>query len=485
MKKIRIVGLGPGDAGLITVAAMQAMREAPCLLLRTAIHPSVTRLDQEGIPYEALDRFYEQGDSFAAVYAAIVEYVLQKAADTDVVYAVPGSPVVAEKTVQLLEAAGNRAEVTVEVLPGMSFLETLYTRLRLDPVNGLTVIDSSDIASLLPPAAPVIVTQIYDRKVASDVKLALMDIYGDEYEALLVYHISLPDEAVRPVKLYELDRLETIDHLTSLVLPRPASPSLPFDLTPLVSVMARLRGEAGCPWDKAQTHKSLRRYLLEEVYEMLDAVDAGDDEGICEELGDILYQVVIHARIGEERGLFSAQEIVDHVTTKMIRRHPHVFGEKSLENSSGSVLNWDRIKQGERRQRHQHLLDGVVKGMPALLESLKLQEKSAKVGFEWPEDASVWDKLEEELSEWREALGENDADHAEEEAGDVLFVLANLCRRHKIEPECALHRANSKFRRRFSHVEECVLRSQRKWEDYTLAELDRFWQDAKAIERGL
>ena len=258
---------------------------------------------------------------------------------------------------------------------------------------------------------------------------------------------------------------------------------MPFDMTPIVDVMARLRGPNGCPWDIAQTHRTLRRFLLEEVYEMLDAIDQGDDAGMREELGDVLYQVIIHSRIGEEEGLFSAQDIVRDITEKMIRRHPHVFSEKSLENKGESVLNWDRLKQGEKRQHHDQMLDGVVKGLPSLLQAYKLQEKAAKVGFDWDKDEDVLAKLDEEWQEFQEALQEQDGDHAEEEAGDVLFVFANVCRHFHIEPECALHRANSKFRRRFSHVEQRVKESGRSWNEFSLDELDSFWKEAKDLER--
>lgn len=260
---------------------------------------------------------------------------------------------------------------------------------------------------------------------------------------------------------------------------------LPFDIKPIVDVMATLRGPHGCPWDKKQTHTTLRRFLLEEVYEMLDAIDQKDMQGIREELGDILYQVVIHARIGEEAGLFSAQDIVNDITKKMIHRHPYVFSEKSLENKGTSMLNWDRLKQGEQRQQHAHLLDGVVQGLPSLLQAYKLQEKAGKVGFEWPDVQGVLHKVLEEWQEFLEALQEGNPTHAEEEAGDVLFIFANLCRRYDIEPECALHRANMKFRRRFSHVEDRVQQSGRAWSDFSLEELDGFWQEAKEEEKKL
>lgn len=259
--------------------------------------------------------------------------------------------------------------------------------------------------------------------------------------------------------------------------------AMPFDIQPIVDVMAALRGPDGCPWDKAQTHMSLRRYLIEEVHEMLDAIEQHDTDGIREELGDVLYQVVIHARIGEEQGLFSAQDIVRDITKKMIYRHPHVFNKKALENNRAVMLNWDRLKQGEQRQQHAHLLDGVVQGLPSLLASYKIQEKAAKVGFDWNDDQGVWNKVREEWTEFRDALREGNPDHAEEEAGDVLFIFANVCRHYHIEPECALHRANAKFRRRFSYVEAKVKASQRPWSDFSPDELDAFWQEAKEQER--
>lgn len=262
-----------------------------------------------------------------------------------------------------------------------------------------------------------------------------------------------------------------------------AENTMPFDMQPIVDVMAKLRGPNGCPWDKKQTHMSLRRYAVEEVYELLDAIVQHDVDGIREELGDVLYQVVIHARIGEENGQFSAQDVVQDITNKMIHRHPHVFSEKSLEKNTACVVNWDRLKQEEHRQQHAHLLDGVVPGLPSLLAAYKLQEKSAKVGFEWDDVQGVWDKVLEEWHEFKEALAEGDPDHAEEEAGDVLFIFANVCRRYHIEPECALHRANMKFRRRFAHVEERVAASTRPWSDFSLDELDAFWKEAKDEER--
>lgn len=490
MGKLQIVGLGPGAAGLITMAAIVIMKRTPCLLLRTAVHPAAAYLDEKGIAYEALDRFYENCVPFEDVYTHIADYVMSKVAGVDVVYAVPGSPAVAEDTVRILEKRCAAAGVSLEILPGMSFLEALYTETGIDPINGLLVLDGFELSEPGPlPPVPVVITQVCNRQTASNIKLLLADRYGDEYEIFVAHHISLEDERIERIKLYELDRLDYMDHLTSLVLPpsdfsAKRNEAMPFDMTPLIKVTDTLRGEHGCPWDKAQTHKTLRRFLVEEVYEALDAIDDNDMEGICEEFGDILYQVAIHAKIAEEKGFFNAQDVVDHVTDKMIRRHPHVFSEKSLENTDTSMINWDRLKQKEGRQQHKHLLDGVAKGLPSLLQSYKLQDKAGKAGFEWPSADGVWRKLAEELDEFKEAVKEGNSDHMEEEAGDILFVLSNLFRYYKIEPECALHRANTKFRRRFAHVEDRVANSGRQWSNFSLDDLDAFWNEAKQEEHS-
>lgn len=483
---IYVVGLGPGDPGTITMAGLAAMRDARTLLLRTAIHPTVQFLEEQKIAYRSFDWVYNESTSFDDVYKKIVDLILTEADKGDVVYAVPGSPVVAERTVSMLVAAGRERQLSVQVLPGMSFLEILYTRLGLDPVNGVLIIDSKDVDTLpLEVSMPVIVTQVYNRQIASDVKLALMERYGDEYKATLVYHVSLPEEELRSIRLFELDREDKIDHLTSLVLQKPTPPRMtPFTLAPLVDVVKTLRSDHGCPWDKLQTHSSLRRYLLEEVYEVLEAIDSKDVDGLREELGDVLLQIVFHCRLAEEKGYFTVQNVIQDIESKMIRRHPHVFNEITVENVAEVMVNWELLKQREKQATRRYVLDGVTKGLPALLQSLKLQEKAAKVGFDWQTMIPVWNKVTEEWREVQAAVAENDRDHVEEECGDLLFATVNLLRHLAVEPESALHRTNDKFRERFAFVEKQVLLSGRKWETFSLEELDAFWNKAKCDERA-
>ena len=252
-----------------------------------------------------------------------------------------------------------------------------------------------------------------------------------------------------------------------------------IDIQPLVDVVKTLRAPNGCPWDQKQTHESLRRYFIEETYEVVDAIDNKDMPNLREELGDVLLQVVFHSQLAEEAGHFTFQDVINDVAEKMIRRHPRVFNPENDEKS----YTWDELKAQEKKNIQNSVLDGVSKSLPALMAAYKLQEKAAKLGFDWNELDPVWAKVSEEMGEFKEAIDQNDREYMEKEAGDVLFSLINLFRWYKISGENALNRTNTKFRQRFLHVEACVNQSDRSWEDFSLAELDAFWEEAKVQEK--
>ena len=228
-------------------------------------------------------------------------------------------------------------------------------------------------------------------------------------------------------------------------------------------------------------HASIRKNFLEETCEALEAIDADDPQLMQEELGDVLMQVVFHARMAQEAGRFDLQDVIDEVVDKLIRRHPHVFGDTHVDNSDEVLVNWEAIKKQEKQER-KHVLDGVSQGLPALLRAYKLQSKAAKVGFDWPDSASVWAKVQEELGELQEALQAGDKAAAESELGDVLFAVVNYARHYGIEPEVALDGTNNRFAARFNYVEKQVEDSGKGWQDFTLAELDKFWDEAKELE---
>lgn len=482
MHKITVVGLGPGSAGQLSVETMELLKNSGCVILRTAVHPSVSRLTEEKVSFIACDSFYEKGASFEDVYDSIVEFVLQKAETQDVVYAVPGSPLVAERTVVLLRERAAAKGAGLKILPSMSFLDLAYVELGIDPIAGLRIIDSSDFEALADAGKyPLMITQVYSKFVASDVKLALMDVLDDETPVWFLRNLGLPDEECRTVQLYELDRQENIDHLTSVFVPAQEGKVSVMDVRPLTDVMATLRSPGGCPWDREQTHSSIRKSLIEEVYELLEAIDNMDYENMKEELGDVLLQVVFHARLAEEEGAFTMQDVVDEIVSKLIRRHPHVYGTIEV-GSSGEVLqNWEAIKQTEKKERI-HVLDGVTKGQPALMRAYKLNSKAAKVGFDWPDNEGVWQKILEELSELKDAAANGTPEEQEHELGDLLFAVAAYAKHIGLEPETALNAANNRFVKRFSYVEDCVEKSGRSWQDFTLEELDGFWNKAKLLE---
>jgi tetrapyrrole methylase family protein/MazG family protein len=247
----------------------------------------------------------------------------------------------------------------------------------------------------------------------------------------------------------------------------------------LVSIMARLRAPDVCPWDREQTHESLRPYLLEEAYEVLDAIDRQAHSEMRKELGDLLLQIIFHARIAEEEGRFSMEEIVRSLNEKLISRHPHIFGEKRLENAKEVVHQWEQIKLNEGEKKG--LLDGVPKAQPALNRAFRVQEKAAGVGFEWPHIEGVWEKLDEEVREFRAAMNQGDARAREEEFGDFLFSLVNLARYLKINPEDALRNTVEKFIRRFQYIEEKISSRGRSLAEATLEEMDELWEESKSF----
>ncbi len=486
MGSITIVGLGPGRPGLLTMEVWEMLKNAQHLIIRTGKHPTVEAVVEQGIEFTTYDSLYESAESFEALYESIAnDVIVQAESGLDIVYAVPGSPLVAERTVVLIreKLSGLTDGPRLDIIPGMSFAEVMYSRLGIDPIDGLTIIDAMDL-SRLPEEWPtgLIVTQIYDGMTASEAKLSLMELLPDDYEVVYTHNLGLDDESIRRIPLYELDRQSDIDHLTSLYVP-PLKKPVTFELRPLVEVMKTLRSPGGCPWDIAQTHESLRRNLIEECYEVIEAIEAKDSHGLCEELGDLLMQIVFHARMAEEAGFFDMQDVIDEITEKLIRRHPHVFGEVSVADAAEVLVNWDEIKKKEKPER-KSAIDGIPIQLPALIYAEKVQHKAAKVGFDWDEIGPVWDKCAEEIAELKEAVAENDADHIEDEFGDLVFAVVNLARFLKVDPELALRRANKKFARRFKVVEQKVIDSGKEWSEYDLPQLDKFWEEAKRLERG-
>jgi MazG family protein len=258
----------------------------------------------------------------------------------------------------------------------------------------------------------------------------------------------------------------------------------------LVELIGRLRAPGGCPWDREQTHESLKPMMLEEAYEVVEAIDEGDDEELIGELGDLLLQVVFHSQIGAEENRFTVAEVIDRITSKMIRRHPHVFGEDDAQTAGEVLRNWEAIKEAEREEKGKKsedgsMLDSVSSKLPAVMEAFQMTTKVSRVDFDWPDVPSVIEKLDEEVEELKQAVASQDPSHHEiaGEVGDLLFVAVNVARLLGVDPESALKTSNRKFRRRFHYIEERLREQGRKPADSDHIEMDALWDEAKALEK--
>jgi tetrapyrrole methylase family protein / MazG family protein len=382
--RIVVCGLGPAGPDLVTAATHDAVGRIPQRFLRTARHPAAGVVGE--VP--TFDHLYDEAESIGAVYAAIVEALVAAAAERgEVLYAVPGSPAVAERTVELLLADDR---VAVEVLPALSFADLAWVRLGVDPVErGVRLVDGHRFeAEAAGERGPLLVAQCDDRHVLSDVKLALgeatADADGDDVRVTVLQRLGLPDEHIAELPWHELDRAVRPDHLTSLYVPRLATP-LASETAAFAEVVRRLR--ADCPWDRQQTHRSLRHHLLEEAYEVLEALDHLDVEAgkgfdaLEEELGDLLFQVFLHATLAAEEGRFTLEDVVRGISDKLVGRHPHVFGDVTVDSADEVAERWERLKKAEKGRAS--VMDGIPATLPALAYALKVQRKAASQGVDW------------------------------------------------------------------------------------------------------
>jgi tetrapyrrole methylase family protein/MazG family protein len=440
---ITIVGLGPGDGSLLTQEATELLREAEEIYLRTRIHPTVASLPSHLRVY-SFDHLYESEHEFEAVYEKIATEVLQLSQRPQgVVYAVPGHPLVGEETVQRIRASAQQAGVEVRIVAGLSFIEAALPFLNVDPLDGLQVVDATVLAQRffpgLDPDLPALVGQLYSRLVSAEVKLTLLNLYPAEHEVTILHSLGTAQAAAERLPLYELDRVESFDHLTTLFVP-------PLDKASSVSafhdIVARLRAPGGCPWDQEQTHLTLRPHLLEETYEVLQAIDEEDDEALREELGDLLLQIVLHAQIAAEEGSFTLAEVVQTIIEKIIRRHPHVFAGLEVADADEVLRNWQAIKRQEKEEKEDQPLWDMPTDLPALTLARRAQERAEREGLLSTGRETLLAEAQSKLHALRETAGE---DEGAQTLGDLLFALADLARQLGVDAESALRTATMRF----------------------------------------
>jgi tetrapyrrole methylase family protein/MazG family protein len=479
MPGITLLGLGPGDPAKLTRAAWDVLSSAEEVYLRTNQHPTVSGLPPM-LKVHSFDHLYENGESFEEVYADIVEKVLELGGRPQgVVYAVPGDPFVAEATCPEIARRARTLNLPLRIVSGLSFLEPVFAVLGLDPYPRLMLIDAIELSQAhvvnFPPDVPVLIAQIYSQIVAAEVKMTLNTVYPDEHPVRLVHAAGTKDEIVEDFPLYEMDRSKHLGLLTALYLP-PLEEGTSFEA--FQEIVAALRAPDGCPWDREQTHQSLRPHLMEEAYETLSALDSGDSGKMAEEFGDLLLQVVLNAQIASEAGDFNMADVFKGIYDKIIRRHPHVFGDVKLDGVQGVLRNWEKLKAEERLEEgnEKGLLDGVPLALPALTQAQEYQDRAARVGFDWPEIEGVLEKVVEEIREVREAT---DNEELTAELGDLFFALVNLARWKKVDAESALRETNLRFKKRFAYVERGALEQGRKLSEMTIDEMEALWQEAK------
>lgn len=482
MGKIVVVGLGPGDASLLTLGAIEIISNGNKVFLRTEKHPTVEYLVKKGIEYSSYDFAYEVEDSFERVYEHITQDLVIKSQEYgNITYCVPGHPLVAEKTVTMLISLEKQGKLELEIVPGLSFIEPVILLVGHDPINGLKVIDGLNIKEIsVDINIDCIITQVYDKMRASEVKLALSEIYGDEHEVYVISSAGVKkNEKIIRIPLYKLDRIDNIDYLTSIYVPRVEDKSL-YDIHDLIRIMEKLRGEEGCPWDAEQTHMSLREYIIEEAYEVVDTINNNDMDALSDELGDLLLQVVFHSQIGKEEGYFNFWDVTTNICKKLIHRHPHVFLGKTAENVSEALKSWNDMKAEEKSiTTYTDRLRDIPRSLPSLMRSYKVQQRASDVGFDWENLNGPIEKLYEELNEVVQEIENNNIENLELEIGDLIFAIVNVSRFLNINPENAINKTIEKFVERFEFIETESKKMGKDLKDMTLEDMDFMWEKAK------
>ena len=479
---ITVVGLGPGDLERVGAATLARLSDpGNRVIVRTVRHPAAATLAQQRA-VESCDDLYEDAERFDDLYTAVAERLLAAGQGGDVIYAVPGSPLVGEFAVATIRRLATEREIGLEVIPAESFIDAVLAAVGYDPLDrGLIVLNGQDLPDPLVLDHPTIIGHLPDGVLMSEVISRLDRVLPEDTEATVL--IDLGTTAAQLVTT----TVATIDPgyaglRTSLFLD-PA----PSGLVGAVTVMRRLRRD--CPWDRRQTHRSLLTHLLEESSELVDAVSAlpveapgGEPDWVAysaveDELGDVLLQVLFHTVMAEEAGAFTIDDVAEGLRRKLVRRHPHVFGDVEASTPSEVMRNWESIKSDEQPGTRS-LMDGVPASMGGLTRAAKLQKRAASAGFDWEGPDGVIPKLTEELAELSEVIDQ--PEEAEREIGDLLFTLVNLARHLGLDSELALRGAVARFEARFRRMEEFA----GDLSDRSLEQLDELWERAKA-EEGL
>lgn len=476
MNTIQIVGMGVGNIEDLTIKAYNALTSGIPSYVRTIRHPVAKQLKEQDVKIETFDNYFEEYDSFDEVYDKITAKIVELSEKYGKInYCTAGSPFYGDIVTKKL-LCEYKNEINIIIIDGMSFLDKCIKLSGYADYKSISILDSLeadefsfDINSLN------VVTQVYDREIASQLKISLMEVYEDDS---LVQKIDVLEEKIEKVPLFLIDQEKNYGFSTYFCInPIEISENTVYNINNLCRILKTLRGPDGCPWDIKQTHQSIRQCVIEEAYEVVDAIDNNDIDNLVEELGDLLFQVVFHAEIASEDGFFSFKDVVTNVCNKMYSRHPHVFGNMKASNVDEALNNWETAKQKEKKlSTYTDNLKNVPKALSPLSRSFKIQKRAADVGFDWPNEIGSINKIKEELFEFIEEYKKLDSDKMESEFGDLIFAMVNFARFMKINPDIALNRTINKFINRFEFIEK---NAEKDLKQMTLEEMDELWEKSK------
>ena len=470
VKPITVVSLGPGRREYLTLWAIDEMKKAERLFLRTGLCDAAAYLKESGIAFETMDALHESCEDFDELKDAIARRLLAAAEKQEICYAVFDAS--ADETVAAL-----RERAAIQCLPGMPLCAPF---LAAAPEERVEVQTASSL-EITGTQNPLLILECDSRMLMGECKLHLLEWYDPDQPVRFFPPCGDAARTFVTMPLSEIDRQKKYDHTCAVMIPNAElTQKRRYDFFDLVRVLRLLRGEDGCPWDKEQTHDSLKKYLIEEAYETAAAIDEEDWPHVADELGDVLLQVVFQANIGHQYGTFELSDVTDAICRKMIARHRHIFGGDQCETAEDVTRNWEKIKKEERGYTCQsQVLQGVSRGLPPLMRAGKVQKKARDVGFDWDDPRDALAKVREEADEVADALSEKDAAHLREELGDLFFACVNVSRLCGEEAEIVLDQATEKFIRRFTAMESAILRDGKRLEGLTLPEMDVYWEGSK------
>lgn len=479
---ITVVSLGPGDPKLLTIQSYDALKKGRCLMLRTARHRTADWLREEGIVFSDFDHLYDAYEDFDQLHEEMARQLWTLASNKAVTFAVIDAQT--DGAVRALRASCP-SDGKVTVLPGITMADSCLSLLpdNFDHAGKVRILPAMDALESAPePGTPLLITEIFDRVLASELKLHLSDLYGDETAVVFFPSSVKINRKPLVLPLMEVDRQHTYDHTVCLYVPAMTLKQRErYCFDDLLKVMHTLR--QNCPWDSEQTHESLRKYLIEEAYEAVGAIDEDDMDHLADELGDVLLQIAFHADIAQEVGEFAISDVTTAIVRKLIYRHAHIFGDIHCATADEVSQSWEKLKKIEKGLTTQaSVLADVSVGLPALMRAAKVQKKAAQVGFDWDDAIAALPKIHEEAEE---VLAELEAGRDPgEEIGDLLFSCVNVARLAGLEPELLLKSATEKFIRRFTAMEKLIISDEKSLEGLTLAEMDVYWNRVKAATRN-